>query len=43
MVVLERFGIGPDEFAAELNSRMTEAERPVGAAMLRPDDIERGK
>ena len=28
LVVLERHGIGLDEFAAELNNRMTDAERP---------------
>lgn len=43
MVVLERFGIGQDEFAAELNSRMTESERPQGAALLKQEYIERGK
>ena len=30
MVVLERYGIDLDEFAAELNHRMTEGERPQG-------------
>lgn len=43
MVLLERFGISIDEFAAELNSRMTEAERPQGAVLLKQDCIERGK
>ncbi len=31
LVVLERYGIDLDEFAAELNNRMTDAERPEGA------------
>lgn len=42
MVVLERFGISIDEFAAELNSRMTEGERPRGAVQLKPEHIKRG-
>ncbi len=42
MVVLERFGISIDEFAAELNSRMTEEERPQGAVLLKPEHIKRG-
>lgn len=43
LVVLERFGIALDDLAAELNSRMADGERPAGGAMLRPEDIERGK
>lgn len=43
MVVLERFGISMDEFAAELNSRMTDRERPCGAALLKQEYIKRGK
>ncbi len=43
LVVLERFGIGLDEFAAELNSRMTESERPRGGALIMPDHVKRGK
>lgn len=43
LVVLERFGIDLDEFAAELNSRMTESERPRGAALIVPDHVKRGK
>ncbi|MDY3129682.1 MAG: phosphoribosyl-ATP diphosphatase [Berryella intestinalis] len=43
LVVLERFGIDLDEFAAELNSRMTESERPCGGALIVPDHVKRGK
>lgn len=43
LVVLERFGIGIDEFAAELNNRMTEAERPEGAVRLHEEYVKRGK
>ncbi len=43
MVVLERYGIGLDEFAAELNNRMTDAERPEGAIRLTEEHINRGK
>ena len=45
LVVLERHGIGLDEFAAELNSRMTTEElaaRP-GALLLKTEHINRGK
>lgn len=43
LVVLERYGISTDEFAAELNERMTEAERPAGAVRLREGFVQRGK
>ncbi len=43
LVVLERFGIGLDEFAAELNNRMTDAERPEGAVRLHEEFVKRGK
>ena len=43
LVVLERFGISIDEFAAELNSRMTDEERPEGALLLTPEHIKRGR
>ena len=43
LVVLERYGIGLDEFAAELNNRMTDEERPAGAVRLYEDQIARGK
>lgn len=43
MVLLERMGIGLDEFAAELNTRMTDAERPKGALSLKPEYVNRGK
>ncbi|WP_165056508.1 MULTISPECIES: phosphoribosyl-ATP diphosphatase [unclassified Adlercreutzia] len=43
MVVLERFGISIDEFAAELNNRMTDAERPAGAVRLHDRYVRRGK
>ena len=43
LVVLERFGISIDEFAAELNNRMTDEERPSGAIRLYEDHVRRGK
>ena len=43
LVVLERYGIGLDEFAAELNTRMTDAERPQGAVCLHEEHVKRGK
>ena len=43
LVVLERYGIGIDEFAAELNERMTDEERPEGAVRLAPEHVNRGK
>lgn len=43
LVVLERFGISLDEFAAELNNRMTEEERPAGAVRLHDEFVRRGK
>lgn len=43
LVVLERFGVSIGEFAAELNSRMTDEERPAGAVLLKPEHIKRGK
>lgn len=43
MVVLERFGIDLDEFAAELNNRMTQDERPCGAVRLYDTYVKRGK
>lgn len=43
LVVLERYGISLDEFAAELNNRMTEAERPQGAVRLHDEYVKRGK
>lgn len=44
LVVLERMGIGLDEFAAELNSRMTkeEIESRGGVVLLKPEYINRG-
>ena len=44
MVLLERCGIGLDEFAAELNSRMTEEELAGrgGIVMLKPEHVNRG-
>ncbi len=32
-----------DEFAAELNNRMTDAERPEGGVRLHEDHVKRGK
>ena len=43
LVALERYGIGLDEFAAELNTRMTDAERPQGAVRLHDEHVKRGK
>lgn len=43
LVVLERFGVSIDEFAAELNMRMTEDERPEGAVRLLEEHVRRGK
>ena len=43
LVVLERFGISIDEFAAELNNRMTDEERPAGAIRLFEEHVKRGK
>lgn len=43
LVVLERFGISIDEFAAELNTRMRDDERPAGAVVLKPEHVKRGK
>ena len=43
LVILERFGITPDELAAELNMRMKEGERPKGAVLLPESELNRGK
>ena len=43
LVVLERYGISLDEFAAELNTRMTEEERPTGGVRLYDEYVKRGK
>lgn len=43
LVVLERYGIDLDEFSAELNNRMTDAERPQGGVRLYEDHVQRGK
>ena len=43
LVVLARYGIDIDEFAAELNNRMTDEERPKGAVRLHPQFVKRGK
>ena len=43
LVALERYGLGLDEFAAELNTRMPDAERPQGAVRLHDEHIKRGK
>ena len=43
LVVLERYGVSLDEFAAELNNRMTDAERPAGAVRLHEQYVRRGK
>ena len=43
LVVLERYGISLDEFAAELNTRMTKDERPTGGVRLHDEYVKRGK
>lgn len=43
LVVLERYGVSLDEFAAELNMRMTDEERPAGAVRLHGEYVRRGK
>ncbi len=43
LVVLERYGIDLDEFAAELNNRMKDDERPQGGVRLHEDHVKRGK
>ena len=43
LVTLERFDIPLDEFAAELNMRMREDERPEGALRLHDEYVKRGK
>ena len=45
LVVLERFGVPIDEFAAELNARMAPAELSAreGCATLRPEFVNRGR
>lgn len=43
LVLLARFDIPIDEFAAELNNRMTEGERPAGAVLLKEEYVRRGK
>jgi phosphoribosyl-ATP pyrophosphohydrolase/phosphoribosyl-ATP pyrophosphohydrolase/phosphoribosyl-AMP cyclohydrolase len=43
LVVLERYEIPLDEFAAELNVRMRKDERPEGAIRLRDEYVKRGK
>lgn len=43
MVLLARFDIPIDEFAAELNTRMREDERPEGAVRLHDEHVRRGK
>jgi len=43
LVALERWGISLDDLAAELNSRMTEEERPEAARVFSTDEINRGE
>ena len=43
LVLLERFCIDIDEFAAELNYRMREDERPEGCVLLHDEHVKRGK
>lgn len=42
LVVLEKYGIDLDEFAAELNTRMTEDERPRGGLRIVAEYVNRG-
>ncbi len=42
LVILSRYGISNEEFAAELNMRMKEEERHEGAALLHPEFVNRG-
>ena len=44
LVLLERCGVDLDEFAAEMNTRMTEDEIALrsGVIMLKPDFVNRG-
>ena len=42
LVALERYGVSLDELAAELNTRMTEDERPAGAEVIAPEHVRRG-
>ncbi len=43
MVLLDRYDIGLDELAAELNNRMTDEERPYGSLRLFEEYVHRGK
>lgn len=45
LVLLDRMGVELDEFAAELNSRMTEDEIKLrsGVVLLKPEHINRGR
>lgn len=43
LVVLQAHDISLDEFAAELNMRMTKEERPKGAILLHDEYVNRGK
>lgn len=43
LVVLQAHDISLDEFAAELNMRMTKEERPEGAILLHDEYVNRGK
>ena len=43
LVVLERYHIELDELAAELNTRMTDSERPEGAVRIVDEHLNRGK
>lgn len=45
LVALARYGVTLDEFAAELNSRMTEDAIALrhGVAMIKPEYVKRGK
>lgn len=42
LVLLERYGISLDDLAAELNTRMTEGERPEGARLIAVEHVNRG-
>ena len=42
LVVLEKYDIPLDDLAAELNTRMTESERPEGARIIASEHVNRG-
>ena len=43
LVLMERYGITLDDLAAELNTRMKPEELPEGAALLKDEQVNRGR